>query len=284
MSSLNLRPGQDVLDATVGAGGHAEAILEKILPGGRLIGIDVDQDALKRTRERLLPFADSTSLIHGNFRDLDLLLNESPAKRFDAILMDLGISSYQIEDADRGFSIKHNARLDMRMDMRLRSSAYDIVNRLKEKELSDIIWEFGEERFSRKIAKRIVEAREAHPIETTFELSEVVRRAVGSRYLKSAIHPATRTFQAIRIAVNDELGAMKEGLLKALAALKIGGRIAVISFHSLEDRIAKNTFREYKGKGILSLVNKKPMIASNEETMHNPRSRSAKLRIAERIA
>ncbi len=283
ISHLNLKEGDIVLDATVGGGGHAAEILKRIGPDGRLLGLDADESAIRRTEDKLKNLSGSVSLIKGNFRDLDMLLSKTGIKSLDAALFDVGISSYQLEDASRGFSMKYNARLDMRMNTSLDLTAYDIVNNFKESQLSDIIKTYGEERMSKAIARQIVKARAEKPIETTHELAEIVRRAAGFSYRKSKIDPATRTFQAIRIVVNDELGALEEGLKKAVSWLDTGGRVCVISFHSLEDRIVKRLFKGYASLGILNILTKKPIRPSDKEIAENPRSRSAKLRVAERI-
>lgn len=283
ISSLNLKPGYVVLDATVGGGGHASEILKSILPGGRLIGLDADKSALDTAEEKLRAFNGSFKLINDNFRNLDRALSKEGIKALNAALFDVGISSYQLEGEDRGFSIKEDSRLDMRMDPRLTVTAYDIVNGYREKELSEIIKKFGEERFSNRIAGFIIGARSKKPIETTHELAGIINRAAGSRYKKSGIDPATRTFQAIRIAVNDELNALEEGLKKAVNWLDIGARVVVISFHSLEDRIVKNLFKGYAALGVLKIITKKPVRPSGAEIGLNARSRSAKLRVAERM-
>lgn len=283
MSSLSLKCASVVVDGTVGGGGHSQEILEAILPGGRLIGIDADREALKIAAERLKDFNGSFTLINDNFRNIDRILTKENIKSVDAILLDLGISSYQIEDASRGFSIIRDSRLDMRMDRNLKTKAYDIVNRCNERELSQILEKYGEERFHNRIARHIKEARSKKPIETTTELASIIRKAVGYKYRKRWIDPATRTFQALRIVVNDELGSLEEGLKNAIFWLKTGGRIAVISFHSLEDRIVKNLFKGYSNLGVLKIITKKPLTPSREEILNNPRARSAKLRIAERI-
>lgn len=283
VSYLELRPGQVVLDGTVGGGGHAGEILKKITPGGHLIGLDADSLAIARAAENLKGFAGNFTLVNENFRNLDRALAGKNIKSLSAVLLDIGVSSFQLDDAARGFSIKEDARLDMRMDQKLGLSAFDIINSYKESDLSDIIYKYGEERFSKKIARRIAEARRAKEIATTTELAEIVRRAVGPASRKYRIDPATRTFQAIRIAVNDELAALEEGLKKAVSWLDIGARIAVITFHSLEDRIVKNLFKGYAGLGVLKIITKKPVSAAPEEVARNPRSRSAHLRVAERI-
>lgn len=283
ISSLNLRRGAVVIDATVGGGGHSSQILKKITPEGRLIGIDADPEALKIAADRLKDYEGNFTLVNDNFRNIDRILSRENIKDVDAILLDLGISSYQIEDGNRGFSIKHESRLDMRMNRQSGITAYDVINRCSEKDLSEIIEKYGEERFHNRIAHYIKEARHHKPIETTKELADIIRRAVGYHYRNSRIDPATRTFQAIRIRVNDELGSLEEGLKKAIFWLKAGGRIAVISFHSLEDRIVKNLFKGYSQLGILKIITKKPLTPSRDEIFNNPRARSAKMRIAERI-
>ena len=283
ISSLNLKQGDIVLDATVGGAGHARAILGKITPGGKLIGVDADPAAVAGAQETLKDFDGSFKLVNANFRNIDNVLSKEGIKTIDAALLDVGISSCQIDDGSRGFSIKIDAKLDMRMDPRLRISAYDMVNRYRQEDLADIIYKFGEERFGRRVAKFIIEARSQKPIETTHELAAIVHRAIGSREKRSKIDPATRTFQAIRIAVNDELGALEEGLKKTVSWLDVGARICVISFHSLEDRIVKNLFKGYASLGVLKVITKKPIRPQDEEAIINPRSRSGRLRVAERI-
>jgi 16S rRNA (cytosine1402-N4)-methyltransferase len=248
-----------------------------------LIGIDADESAIKIAQDNLKDFQDSFKLINDNFENLDRILPKEGVERIDAILFDLGLSSYQIEDDTRGFSIKRNSRLDMRMDTRLRVTAYDIVNRYKESSLSQIIERFGEEPFHKRIARFIVSERSKRPIETTHELATIIHRAVSHRYKNSKIDPATRTFQALRIAVNRELESLENGLKKAISYLAPKGRICVISFHSLEDRIVKRIFKGYSDLGVLKILAKKPITPSREEILFNPRSRSAKLRIAERM-
>jgi 16S rRNA (cytosine1402-N4)-methyltransferase len=283
VSYLNLSKGAVVVDATVGGGGHSEEILKCILPGGRLIGIDADREALAIASDRLKNFSGSFTLVNDNFRNIDRILKIQNIKNVDAVLLDIGISSYQLDDASRGFSIRSDAALDMRMDQGSNITAYDVVNKYKEDKLSEIIEKFGQERFHNRIARFIKDARERKRIETTGELAAIVKRAVGYKYRNLKIHPATRTFQAIRIFVNDELGALEEALKSAIFWLKTGGRIVVISFHSLEDRIVKNIFKGYAKLGVLKIITKKPLIPEREEIIKNPRSRSAKLRVAERI-
>jgi 16S rRNA (cytosine1402-N4)-methyltransferase len=282
ISSLNLKPGLKVLDATIGGGGHSIPILERIQPGGLLIGLDADASAVTIAQDALKNFGASCILAHSNFRDLDKVLSQNNIGKLDAALFDIGVSSFQLDDASRGFSLQQEGSLDMRMDRDIATTAADIVNRLKEQELSEIIQKFGEERFSRRIAHSIVQARSEKPIETTAELKEIIHRSVGRFYRKQRIDAATRTFQAIRIVVNDELGALEEGVTKAIASLNPGGRICVISFHSLEDRIVKNIFRQQAAAGAVRIITKKPLRPSDAETVTNPRSRSAKLRVAEK--
>ena len=283
ISSLNLKPGYRILDATIGGGGHSIQILKRIQPGGLLIGIDADASAVTIAQEALKDFASSCVLVHANFRDLDKVLSDKGISSLNAALFDVGVSSFQLDEADRGFSLQQDGALDMRMDRELASSAYDIVNRLKEQELSGILEKFGEERYHWWIARAIADARSRQPIGTTFELKNVIHKAVGHLYRKQKIDAATRTFQAIRIVVNDELGALEEGMRKAVEKLAPGGRICVISFHSLEDRIVKNSFREFARSGTLKIITKKPLRPSDAETVTNPRSRSARFRVAEKI-
>jgi 16S rRNA (cytosine1402-N4)-methyltransferase len=280
---LELEPGETVLDATIGAGGHAREILKRVSPGGRLIGLDNDAGIISIAEDNLKDFKGSFKLVNDNFRNLDAVLAHEGVKCLDAALFDLGVSSYQLDEAARGFSVKKDAPLDMRMDSRSQVTARDIVNDFSQEELGAILHEFGEERFHKKIARFIAEDRRIKPIETTGELAEIIHRAVGYRIKNSRIDPATRTFQAIRIAVNDELGALQEGLKKVISWLDIGGKIAVISFHSLEDRIVKNLFKGFADLGFLKIITKKPVQTSRDEALSNPRARSAKLRVAERI-
>lgn len=286
IGSLDLKAGYVVLDATLGGGGHALAILNRIMPNGRLVGIDADPSALERAagpNSELANFKSAVALARGNFRDLDTILAGIGIDALDAVLFDVGVSSFQLDEAARGFSMRFDAPLDMRMDPALRVTAEAIVNGYPERELADLIWRYGEERYSRKIARFIVEERGRNKIKTTGELSAVIHRAVGGRYRKQRIDPATRTFQAIRIAVNDELGALDEALRKAVKLLRQGGRMAVISFHSLEDRIVKNHFRTWAREGLVRVITKKPLRPTGAEAVRNPRSRSARLRVAEKM-
>lgn len=280
---LNPAPGQTIVDATIGGAGHSEQILQRIIPGGMLIGIDRDEETLRLASERLRPFEGSFKLINKNFKYLKEILKDLGVNKANGIIFDLGISSIQMEAWQRGFSIKNDGPLDMRMDRSQTLTAKDLINRLRETELSDIIRDFGEERFHRRIAKRIVEERRHKEISTTAELSDVILRSLPYSHNKYKIHPATRTFQAIRIKVNDELGSIQEALNALPETLEKGGKCCIISFHSLEDRIAKNTFKEFKARGLFNILTKKPVAAKEVEVISNPRSRSAKLRAVERM-
>lgn len=280
---LSPQPGQIFLDCTLGTAGHAGEIIKRILPNGRLVGIDRDKETLKTAQEELKGFAANCNLVHADFRSLDVVLDCLKIKQVDGVFFDLGISSLQLDSPERGFSIKNNGPLDMRMDKEAYISAYDLVNSLSEDELADILRNFGQERFYNRIARLLVKERTGHPIATTRELSDIVLRAIPYRLQSRKIHPATRTFQALRIAVNRELEALDIALKKAVNRLKKSGRICVISFHSLEDKLVKENFRNFHKLGILKIVTPKPVGTSFEESSDNPRSRSAGLRVAERI-
>lgn len=281
IEALAPAPGKTIVDCTVGLGGHAEAIAERLTPGGRLIGIDADGEALEITRERLRrPGETDVLLIHGNFGDLKAIFEKSNIEKADGFLFDLGVSSMQFDKAERGFSFRYDAPLDMRMDKEAELTAEGLVNSAPEAELSRIIYEYGEERFSRRIAKAIVEERKKARIDTTGKLVDVIMRSVPYKGRHGRVHPATRTFQALRIAVNDELRALENALDGAIGLLRASGRICVISYHSLEDRIVKNKFKEAKAAGILDILYKKPLTPGDGEIRENPRSRSAKLRAA----
>jgi len=274
---LDPRPGGVVVDATLGSGGHAVEILKRIGKGGRLIGIDQDPEALRRCRERLKAFS-RVEFFQENFSNLDLILHHLNLEAVDAVLMDVGFSAEQLETADRGFSFLKEGPLDMRMDPGPPLRARDLVNDLSQEDLENIFRRYGEERWSRRIAGVIARERTARPIETTTELVRLVEKAVPRQFQHGRLHPATRVFQALRIAVNGELEALEGGLPKAFRALGPGGRLAVISFHSLEDRIVKRMFRGWAGEGRGRLLTPKPIQAAREEVGRNPRSRSAKLR------
>lgn len=294
---LDPGPGSCIIDGTVGSGGHAEAILERTAPDGVLIGIDRDPDAIRRSGERLGRFGSRCVLIHGNHVDMKVIAGRHGVTSVDGILLDLGVSSEQFDEPERGFSFMRDAPLDMRMDTSKGCSAGDLLNTLSEQELADILKRFGEERMARRIAKAIIHERARTPLATTGELARVVAAACGGR--RGAIHPATRTFQALRIAVNNELDGLRRALPAGLGLLREGGRMVVISFHSLEDRIAKKQFavcagsweslpaggRAWRGEDpTVKLLVRKPLRPSDDEVRGNPRSRSAKLRSVERIA
>jgi 16S rRNA (cytosine1402-N4)-methyltransferase len=274
------------LDCTVGYSGHAEKILEASGPSGKLVGLDRDVMAIAASREKLARFGDRVLLLHGHFVDLKRHLIASGIGQVDGILFDLGVSSPQLEEPARGFSFQEDGPLDMRMDQSMSGTAADVVNQWPEAQLADAIFQFGEERFSRRIARAIVRMRERHPLVTTRELVSVIEGAVPTNYRHGRLHCATRTFQAIRIAVNNELDCLEPGLRDAADVLSPGGRLCVISFHSLEDRIVKYTFRALSGKDDPALVvlTKRPQVPTREEAERNPRSRSAKLRAAERVS
>ncbi len=279
LEHLCLKPGNVVCDATLGGGGHAKEILRKITPQGRLIGIDQDREAIDRTKLNLKEFDGHYDLIEANFRQIDHVLKELKIDSIDAILFDLGISSDQILSETRGFSFQWDSPLDMRMDLKSPLTAADLINDTPEEDLANIFWQYGEERGSRRIAKVIVEERHKKRISTCLELSQLIEKKFGRR---GRIHPATKVFQALRIVVNDELGAVEEALPKAIQLLKPHGRIAVLTFHSLEDRIVKRMFKEKHRVGEIKIINKKVIKPSREEVLSNSKSRSAKLRVAEK--
>jgi 16S rRNA (cytosine1402-N4)-methyltransferase len=266
------------IDGTVGAGGHAGEILKRLGAGGRLLGIDRDSDILELARERLA--GDARAVLHrGSFEDLEEALQILGVPKVDGIFVDLGVSSLQLDRAERGFSFSKDAPLDMRMDRMGGGTAAELLEEAPEKELERILKEYGEERFARRIARRIVDERRKHPVRTTAELAALVSRAVPRG--AGRIHPATRTFQALRIAVNGELDRLDAFLDRVPAALAPGGRVAVISYHSLEDRRVKRAFVEAERSGILRRLTRKPVVPSEGEIRENPRARSAKLRVAE---
>ena len=280
MTFLRCEAGHTYVDATLGGGGHASEILKRTAPDGVLIGMDWDEDALFEATRRLKPFGDRVRIFRENFIQVpDLMRDES----VDGILLDLGLSSIQLEKEGRGFSFRGDSPLDMRMDQRLDQTAADLINRLSLEELEYIISQYGEERWAKRIARAVVQEREREPIRTTEALRRVVYRAIPKRFHSRRIDPATRTFQALRIKVNEELENLKKILDVGWKILKRGGRICVISFHSLEDRMVKETFRKLEKEGEMRILTKKPVTPSEEEQERNPRSRSAKLRCAERI-
>jgi len=282
---LRIERSETVVDATVGLGGHATMFADAVGPDGLLVGLDVDPDNLASARERLSGCCCRVELLQCNFRDLPAALGSIGVERVDVLFADLGVSSTQLDLADRGFSFMRDGPLDMRMDPRLTVTAADLINRLKERELGDLIYHSSQERASRRIARRICERRRGSRITTTGQLAKLVAEVLGvnpaSR--KSKIHPATRTFQALRIAVNDEIGALDALLAAGADVLKPGGRFGLVAFHSVEDRPVKLAFRKGKSEGIYRLLTKKPVVADEEERLANPRSRSAKLRVAVRL-
>ena len=296
LDALDIRPDGTYLDGTLGRAGHAQAILRR-LTGGRLIGIDRDLSAIGAAKERLAEFGDRVTLVHGNFADLGNILQELGITHIDGMLFDLGVSSPQLDEPQRGFSYRHDAPLDMRMDETASLDAGEVVNAWSYEELRRILYEYGEERYAPQIAKHIVRYREDKPIETTGELVEIIRSAMPGAALREKQHPAKRSFQAIRIAVNGELDALPPMLEAAAGALAAGGRLAVITFHSLEDRIVKRKLRELAAgctcppefpvcvcgkKPKLKLITRKPVVSGPAELAENPRARSARLRVAER--
>lgn len=294
IEGLNVKPEGTYLDCTLGGGGHSSAILER-LKGGRLVGIDQDQEAIDYTRNKLADYGDSFIAVKGNFEQAPEILEFLGIDGLDGILMDIGLSSQQIDVVQRGFSYSQDAPLDMRMNRDLKFSAYDVVNQYSQEELVHIFRNYGEERYSGRIARNIVEKREIQPIETTGQLADLIEASVP---FSKAGHPAKRVFQAIRIEVNRELEVLENAISPLVDFLNPGGRFCIITFHSLEDRIVKNAFRDFEGRcscppGFpvcvceevqkLKVINRRPITASKEELEANPRAASAKLRIAERV-
>jgi 16S rRNA (cytosine1402-N4)-methyltransferase len=279
MALLRCEPGRTYVDATLGAGGHASQILERTAPDGVVIGIEWDEEALSEARNALMPFMDRVKIFRENFIHLSDFVE---AESVDGMLLDLGLSSIQLEKAERGFSFRGEGPLDMRMDQRLNRTAADLINRLSPEELEDTLFRYGEERWAKRIARAIVQERKQEPLTTTQTLRKIVHRAIPRRFHSRRIDPATRTFQAFRIRVNEELDNLGQMLETGWKVLKRGGRICIISFHSLEDRMVKETFRRLEKQGEMRLLTKKPVTPSEEEQRKNPRSRSAKLRCAER--
>lgn len=290
LAGLDPKPGEIFFDGTVGGGGHSEAILQRILPDGFLYGTDQDADALAFAQTRLGALSNRFELWRLNFQEA---LRSCPMPPLDGILLDIGVSSYQLDTAERGFSFMKDGPLDMRMDQRQALTAADIVNTWNEEDIANVLWEYGEERFSRRIARMIVKYREDKPFTTTLQLAEAIARMMP----RSTIHPATRTFQGLRIAVNRELAVLADAIPLAVERLKPGGRLAIISFHSLEDRIVKTTFKRLatgcqcppklpcvcNEKPVVRLLKSKPFEATEEEIRENPRSRSAKLRVVQKL-
>ncbi len=285
IEGLALRPGDVVVDGTLGNGGHTRAIAEKFGDSVKLIGIDLDQDALERSQERLKDLSLDITYVLGSFRDIDTHLTDLGISQVNKVLLDIGLSSNQLEESGRGFAFRQDEPLKMTFKKELGEGEYDahdIVNTWDEDSLRTIIRSYGEERFAGRIAKGIVRTRELSPIETTTDLVNVILAATPKFYHHGKIHPATRTFQALRITVNDELYALEEGLEKSFQALAPQGRLAIISFHSLEDRIVKEHFKSLEASKQGIRITKKPITPNEEEVYENPRSRSAKLRIIEK--
>lgn len=281
VDSLDVQPGKIYIDGTLGGGGHTGLILDR---GGKVLGIDFDDDALanaeKELRSEKQEVRDRLTLVRGNFKDVDRIANEQGIKGVSGILLDLGVSSHHFDEGQRGFSFQHEATLDMRMDQTLQVKAADLINVLSKNDLAELFLKLGEEWKAKAIADAIVKARHINPIKTTTELSQLVSKVVPKG--KPGINPATKVFQALRIAVNDELNNLREVLPKAVDLLDPGGRLAIITFHSLEDRIVKHTFRDWATDGLGIIITKKPILPSEEEIESNKRARSAKLRVFEK--
>lgn len=298
LEGLNIKADGTYVDGTVGGAGHSIEIVKRLSENGKLICVDKDEDALKAAGERLAPYKDRVTFIHDDYKNLVNELDSIGVGKVDGILLDLGVSSYQLDNAERGFSYMKDAPLDMRMDRSQRISAHEVVNGYTESELARILFDYGEEKLARQIARNIVRARSEKPIETTLELAKIVEDTYPAKTRWKFGHPAKRTFQAIRIEVNDELSSLGEAVTAIARRLEKGGRMAVITFHSLEDRIVKSAFKELSlactcppdfpvcvcGKvQEVELVNKKPITASEEELENNSRSQSAKLRVIEKL-
>lgn len=287
---LDPKPGEFFIDGTIGDAGHSVEILEKIGPEGKLLGIDWDKEAIERLRTKKFENHQNVICVNNNYVNLPEILKGLPAGKqeqnlgkADGLILDLGFSSTLLETSGKGFSFQKDEPLDMRYNEEIKLTAADIINRFKEKDLAEIIFQYGEERFSRRIAKAIIEGRKRKPIKTTFDLVEIIKESVPRNYEHHRINPATRTFQALRIYVNQELKNLSKILNNLDLILKTKGRLCVISFHSLEDRIVKQTFKELEKEKRIKILTKKPIRASEEEIKNNPRSRSAKLRAAEII-
>lgn len=277
---LQPRDGGLYVDGTLGLGGHTQAVLERSAPSGRVIGFEWDAEALARAQERLVPYRERLRIVHASYADLAGELEKLNVGPVDGLLVDLGVSSLQLDDRDRGFSFRADAPLDMRMDRRRPVTAAGLVARLSEEQLADLFYHYGEERQARRIARFLVEAREAEPVTTTGRLAEIVAAAVPRKFHPPRIHVATRVFQALRIAVNTELDNLARLLVTAPAVLATGARIAIIAFHSLEDRMVKQAFA---GNPAYRVLTRRPIEPQPAETQDNPRARSAKLRVAERV-
>lgn len=297
IDGLNINPDGIYVDGTLGGGGHAYEVCKHLSSKGRLIGIDQDSEALEAARERLSEFEDKVTMVRSNYCEIDTILKDLDIDKVDGIVLDLGVSSYQLDNLERGFSYKADAPLDMRMDTRQMITASDVVNDYSENELYRIIRDYGEDRFAKNIAKHIVMARKKKPLTTTGELSEIVKESIPMKFQAKGGHPAKKTFQAIRIEVNNELKVLKDSIDTMIEHLNHGGRICIITFHSLEDRIVKTKFRENENPCICppdfpicvcgkvskgKVITRKPIIPSEEEIVNNKRAKSSKLRIFER--
>ncbi|MDB4897003.1 MAG: putative S-adenosylmethionine-dependent methyltransferase [Firmicutes bacterium] len=298
LEALAIRPDGIYVDCTLGGAGHASEIAARLGPQGRLIGLDQDETALRAAGERLRPFGDRVQLVKTNFAEIAAVMERLGVGPVSGVLMDIGVSSHQLDEAERGFSFHQDAPLDMRMDRDNPTSAATVVNEWSEAEISRIIWEYGEEKWSKRVAQFIVKARATAPLTTTTDLVEVIKAAIPAGARREGGHPARRTFQAIRIAVNDELGVLERGLEGAVSVLAPGGRLAVITFHSLEDRIVKQQFNRWVNpctcppglpvcacgkKPLVEHISRKPVTATEAELEQNPRSRSAKLRTVAKL-
>ncbi len=297
IKGLNIKKDGIYVDGTLGGAGHSLKIIEG-LDNGKLVGIDQDMDAINKAKDVLKDYLERAEIIHDNFKNIPQILSNLNIDKVDGIFLDLGVSSYQFDERERGFSYQKDAPLDMRMDRENNLRAWDVVNKYKEKELSDILWKYGDERWSKRIAKFIVEERRNSPIDTTFQLVSIIKKAIPKGARASGHHPAKKTFQAIRIEVNKELEILKKSIPALCNLLKPKGRICIITFHSLEDRIVKENFKELNTgcicpkdfpicvcnrKKEIEIITKKPIVPTEDELSKNPRARSAKLRIGEKV-
>ncbi len=296
IEGLNIKPDGVYVDGTLGGGGHSFHILQR-LTSGKLIGIDQDQDALQAATKRLGIYGEKFIPVHSNYSELLQVLDSLGIEKIDGLILDLGVSSYQLDEAERGFSYMNDAPLDMRMNRENDFSAYDVVNTYSERVLTQVIREYGEENWAARIAKFICETREEKPVETTYELVDIIKRAIPAKARRDGPHPAKRTFQAIRIEVNNELKIIDKVIEDAISVMNKGGRVAIITFHSLEDRIVKHAYKQLAtgctcppefpicvcgGTPKVKIITRKPIVSTDEELENNPRARSAKLRVAEK--
>ena len=297
IDSLNIKPDGIYVDGTLGGGGHSLEICKRLGDGGRLIGIDQDMDAIRAATDRLKNYSDKVTIVHSNYQNIDSVLRDLSIGGVDGIVLDLGVSSYQLDNADRGFTYREDTPLDMRMDQSQPMTAKDIVNEYSEQELFRVIRDYGEDSFAKNIAKHIVKARQDKPIETTGELNDIIRAAIPARVRQGGGHPSKKTFQAIRIELNRELDVLEQSLDKMIGLLNPGGRLSIITFHSLEDRIVKNIFRKNMNPCICppefpvctcgrvptgKVITRKPIVPDAEELSNNKRAKSSKLRVIEK--